>query len=82
MQRLSMVKRLEGISGRGKGLSMLVIVQNATIDHISKTGEAVKRWIEQNKAHDDIRITVEWLSKNGCNVYSKGNKDKLCLNIR
>lgn len=63
---------------------MQVIIKDATMDymHIHKTEEAVKLWLEQQtNTHNDMRITVEWLSKYGCNVYSKGNKDKLCFNI-
>lgn len=59
---------------------MLVVVKNANLTNLAKTSQAVATWMKQYGGRK--RITVEWLSPNGCVVYSAGEKDKIVVNVR
>ena len=59
---------------------MTLIIQNANLDNMAKTPQAVAEYIK--KYGGKKRVTVEWISKNGAVVYSSGEKDKITVNVR
>jgi len=62
------------------GCSMTLIVKNANLTNLAKTTEAVATWMKKHGGRK--RITVEWLTPNGCMVYSNGEADKEVINVR
>ena len=59
---------------------MKVIINNANLTNITKTATALSQYICQQGAKQ--RVTVDWISQNGCAIYSKGEKDKMIINVR
>ena len=59
---------------------MTLIVRNANLTNLAKTTEAVATWMKKHGGRK--RITVEWLTPNGCMVYSNGEADKEVINVR
>jgi hypothetical protein len=59
---------------------MTIIIKNASLDTLNKSTEAVAIWMKKYGGRQ--QVTVEWLSKNGCFVYSAGEKDKETINVR
>lgn len=59
---------------------MQLIIKNANLTNLPKTTSAVAEWMQEFGGKE--RVTVEWLSKNGCVVYSAGEKDKRVINVR
>lgn len=62
-------------------LTLDVIIKNADLKNIIKTAKAIEIYDEQT-GNKKQRLTVNWLSRNGCVVYSEGEKDKLTINVR
>lgn len=60
---------------------MTVIIKNANPENLEKVPNAIKQYNELTGSKKE-RLTIEWLSGNGCSIYSEGEKDKRTINVK